>query len=145
MIREIDRNDDVDKAHPSLPNHGQLGVFEVPDVVVDEVVPGRPKVGGEGDSEESAVHDEFNCEGEEDGNEDCEEDSLDDFLDHGHEDAETEVNLVLEGGEDVVEPEDDELQVGNDADHDEDNHIDVPFEAEVQQNLRVIQRREVHF
>lgn len=109
MISQIDRDDDIDEAHSPSPYLSQLVVFEVPDIVVDCIVPDSPKVLREGYSKEGAVHDELYCEGEEDGDEDCEHDSFEDFFDHGHEYAKSKVYFIFEGGQDMVKPKNDEL------------------------------------
>jgi len=44
----------------------------------------------------------------------------------------------------MVDVEYEELKVRDQADHDKDNHVDVPVEAKVQQNFGVTERSEIH-
>jgi hypothetical protein len=37
----------------------------------------------------------------------------------------------------VIAPEDNELEIGDKSNYDEDQHVDVPLEAKVEQNLSV--------
>ena len=40
----------------------------------------------------------------------------------------------------MVDPEYDELQIGDDPDYDEHQHVYVPFKPEIQKNFGVVQR-----
>ena len=94
--------------------------------------------GQQGPPEESAIHHDLDEEDDGDSEKDCHEDSFEDLPDEFEVEKNSEGDFVLDGGEDVVDPEDDELQVRDDPDDHEYQHVDVPLEAKIQQYLSVI-------
>lgn len=143
LISQVDGNYHVGHSEASNPDFAERFVFEVADIVDDEVIPEGEEGRGEGEAEESAVHEHFHQENEKESDAGCRKNAFENLLDHAQTHQNTDGDEFLSAGEVVVDEEDEELQVGDQSDHHEDDHIDVPVEAEVQQNLGVAERCEV--
>ena len=134
--------EDVANTHPSLSNVLEVGAAENANIISYEVIPEGEESGRHGHAEEGAVHDNLNKKGEGNGYEDGHEDPFEDLFDHAQVENHSEVDFVFDGGDDVIDPEDNELQIRYNTDYDEDQHIYVPLEPEIQKNFSVVQRGE---
>jgi len=47
--------------------------------------------------------------------------------------------------DDVVDPEDDKLQIRNNADDDKNQHVDIPLEAEIEQYFGMVEGGKINF
>ena len=140
LPRQVDRNDHFGQPEASGPRSLERICSGIADIVENQVVPeGARKLL----SEESAVHDHLHEEDEEEDDADGREDPPENLLEQAQANENAEGDAPLDAGEVVVDVEDQELRVGDESDHHENNHVDVPFEAEVQQDLRVSQRFEM--
>lgn len=118
---------------------------KITNVIGDEIVPKRGEtILEERSAEKGAIHDDLNLEGDKNRYE-CSRQYSFQYLPHkSHIYPYVKVSFGLDRNNKVITPEDDKLEVRDEANDDEDQDIDVPFESKIQQDLSMSQRIETN-
>ena len=131
---------DVTHPHSTLPDVVEIGAGQGPYVVGDKEVPEGVERGEYPEWEEGAIHDDLDKKGEWDGDEDGHEEALKYFLNHFEIDNNSKVNFTLDSGDNMIDPKDNKLDIGDKPNNDENKHIDIPLKPKVQQYFSVVER-----